>query len=112
MTDLEKLKAKWNKKLLDSGFEDIENSDGSLKNSTDPRTIASALKEKDARQTYYSTAQEFLNVGTFSSLEEYAIWKAHCDGVSFRKIAKELGTTFYRVRSITVKFQKLAKLRK
>lgn len=112
MTKLEKLKDKWNKKLAASGFEDIENPDGTLKNSTDPRTMAYALREKDARETYYGTAQEFLNRGTFTTLQEYAIWKAHCDGVSFRKIAATLGITFYKVRTITNKLQKLAKLRK
>lgn len=106
----EKLKVKWDKKLKDSGFEDIENKDGSLKSSTDPRTIATAMR--DGRAEYYNQAGNFLNTFSFPKPKEQLIWYMHCNGDAFRYIAKVVGVTFYEVRTIVVKYQKLAGLRK
>ena len=108
MGNFEKLKAKWDKKLLDSGFVDLENKDGSLKETIDPRTVANALKDKEAREIYYSMATEFLIKHKFLSRLEKAIWSAHIDGVSFRDIAQISSITFYRVRKIVTELQKLA----
>jgi len=105
-----KLKDKWDKKLKDSGFIDIEKADGSLTVEVHPYTLDNAMR--DNRQTYYSTAQDFLNKTKFSTLLDYSVWKSHVDGVSFRDIARELGVTFYKVRNIVVKFQKLSGLKK
>lgn len=107
-----KLKAVWDKRLLKSGFEDIENSDGSLKATTDTRTIRNALVDQTERETYYSIAVEFLNAHEFSDMIEREIWKEHCDGIGRLSIAKKLNLTFYRVNLIITKLQKLAKLRK
>jgi len=110
MKNFEKLKAKWDQKLIDSGFEDIENKDGTLKREGHPHTIEAGFK--DGRAEYYNQAQEFLNRAKFSTLLDYTVWKMHTDGMSFRNIAKELNLTFYRARNIVTKFQKLAGLRK
>lgn len=110
MTNFEKLKSKWDKKLLDSGFHDIENKDGTLKAEADPRTIANALKGKDSIEAYYSQAREFLNTHRWSNIKDKAIWEGHCNGLSFRAMAKILSLTFYRVRNIVNKLQKQAGL--
>lgn len=110
MKNFEKLKAKWNQKLVDSGFTDIENADGSLKREGHPQTIEQGFK--DGRAEYYNQAQEFLNGAKFSTLIEFTIWKMHTEGISFRDIAAELGLTFYKARNTVIKFQKLAGLRK
>jgi hypothetical protein len=110
MSTLEKLKAKWAKKLLDSGFKDIENKDGSLKAEIDMRTITKAMK--DGTQEYYAQAEYFLNTHRFLSSLEFEVWIAHCDGNSYRKIAEHFELTFYKVRTIITKLQKLAGLRK
>lgn len=106
----EKLKAKWNKKLADSGFEDIENADGSLKPEVDYRSMDSTRGDilHDGRQEYYSIAQDFLNRGKFATLLDYTIWKLHAEGMSYRDIGNELKLTFYKVRSTVKKIQKLA----
>lgn len=109
MKDFEKLKAKWDKKLADSGFEDIENADGSLKVEVHPRTLANAML--DNRQFYYATAQDFLNSCKFTTLLDYTVWKMHTEGISYRTIAAEIGITFYKVRTIVAKLQKKAGLR-
>lgn len=106
----EKLKAKWEKKLKDSGFNDIENADGTLKAEVHPRTIAYALK--DGREEYYNGATTFLDKFKFSSALEKSIWHMHCEGESFRDIATAYDLTFYRVRTVINKLQKLARLRR
>jgi len=110
----EKLKAKWNKKLADSGFEDIERPDGTLKPEVDYRSLDSTRGDNlhDGRQEYYHAAQDFLNRGSFNSLLDYTIWKLHADGISYRAIGKELRATFYKVRTTIKKIQKLAGVRK
>lgn len=105
------LKAKWDKRLAAAGFEDIENSDGSLKATTDTRTIRNALKEKDERETYYSIARAFLHDPEFP--EKYRlIWVDHCEGLGARTIAKRHGITSYKVETAINIVRKLAKLRK
>jgi Mor family transcriptional regulator len=106
----EKLRLKWEKKLKASGFVDIENADGSLKAEVDPRTIAYALK--DGRAEYYSGAAVFLTRFKFASALEKSIWHQHCEGISFRTIAASYDLTFYKVRTIINKLQKLAGLKK
>ena|ERR1700677_398938 len=108
---LEKLKNKWDKKLLDSGFHDIENKDGTLKAEADPRTIANALKGKASIEAYYSQATQFLNAHRWSNNKDKAIWEGHCNGLSFRTMAKLLSLTYYRVRNIVIKLQKAAGLK-
>jgi DNA-binding NarL/FixJ family response regulator len=105
-----KLKAKWDKKLKDSGFVDIENADGTLKNEVDPRTIASALG--DNRAEYYRQATDYHLSHAFDTLTEECVWSLHCEGKSFRQIANHLDLTFYNVRTIINFHQKLAGLKK
>jgi hypothetical protein len=106
----EKLKAKWNKKLADSGFIDIERPDGSLKPEVDYRSLDSTRGDglQDGRQEYYAIVQDFLNRGKFATLMDYTVWKLHAEGLSYRDIGNELKLTFYRVRNIVKKIQKLA----
>lgn len=106
-----KLKAKWDKKLADAGFEDIENEDGSLKATTHPRTVQLALQEKEERETYYRIAAGFLHNHQFENSLERQIWTQHCDGIGARSIAKTLKITAYKAEKIINKLQRLAKLR-
>lgn len=106
MKNFEKLKAKWDKKLLDSGFEDIENKDGTLKSEGHLRTLSRGFK--DSREQYYREAQNFLNTYKFDNKMECGIWNMHSEGTSFRTIASVFGITFYKVRTIVVKLQKIA----
>lgn len=110
MSNFAKLKAEWYRKLSNSGFNDIENADGTLKVTTDPRTITNAIR--DNRIEYYREAKELLNSDIIITALERSIWEAHCEGTSFRDIAKKEKLTFYRVRTIVNLLQKYAGLRK
>lgn len=106
-----RLKAEWDKKLLETGFDDIENEDGSLKASTDSRTIANALKEKEEREAYYIIATQFLHSHQFKNDTEKKIWAEHCEGTGIRNIAKLVKLTNYKTYSTIIKLKKLAGLK-
>lgn len=105
-----KLKKKWDKKLADSGFVDIENSNGTLKAESDPRTIAYALTMGESRQVYYRAATMFLVSYDFPSEQDKNIWTMHCEGMGARVIGNQLGITTYKAESTLTKYKKLAKL--
>lgn len=106
------LKAKWDKKLLDSGFDDIEEEDGTLKYATNPRAIKNALKDKEEREIYYSVAREFLETHAFKNIMHRNIWELHCEGMGKLPIAEKLSVTPYRVEVTINEYRILAKLRK
>lgn len=105
-----RLKTEWEKKLIESGFQDIENADGSLKAAVDPRTISYALQVKESREKYYSIANAFLQTHKFKGPEK-KIWDLHCQAVGARSIASGLNLTPYRVELITDQLKTLAKLK-
>lgn len=107
-----KLKRKWYQKLADVGFEDIEKSDGSLMAEVDPRTISSALKDRENREIYYTIAVTFLGAHIFPTVQEHRIWSLFCDGCSAAIIAEKLGISLYKADSILTKYKKFAKLPK
>jgi phosphopantothenoylcysteine synthetase/decarboxylase len=105
-----KLKSRWYKKLRDSGFNDIENEDGSLKAEVDPRTVANAMNTKESRVEYYEKATEFLATYKGFTAEQRKIWSLHCTGLGAIKIARQLEITLYKADSTLTKLKTLAKL--
>lgn len=109
-TTFKKLKKKWDKKLMESGFVDIENNNGSLKAESDPRTIAYALTIKESRRIYYAAATMFFSTFPFPNNLEKEIWSMHCEGAGAVRISRKLGITIYKAESTLTKYKKLAKL--
>ena len=103
--ELQKLKAEWNQKLKDSGFEDIEDSQERLHrwHNNDFRRID--LDFYNARKQYFEDAQEFLNWYEFNSPEDKIVWELHTAGLPIRQIAEKtnrsksaIGRTIKRLR--------------
>lgn len=107
-----KLKAKWDKKLASTGFNDIENADGSLKASTHPRTIALALQEKEERDAYYTIASQLLHTHPFANAVEKKIWEMHCEGISIRDIMSKLKIGHHKIELVIDEMRKIGKLRR
>lgn len=105
-----KLQAKWDEKLAKSGFVDIENKDGTLKQEINPRTIAMALSQKESVESYFEMASELLNTHQFEEPLERAIWEDHCDGGSLRQASAKYGRSVWAIRKIILKLKSLAKL--
>lgn len=75
----------WQKKLKQSGFEDIENKDRD-RPLINPIWRNKKIKDFEAIQEHFIQATHFLIEGKFESDIEKKIWKAYTDGLSVRKI--------------------------
>ncbi len=85
--NFKKLQALWDKKLKDSGFNDIESRSDSLIQWQDSfhqgyHTEITLQAKKD----YYIAAEHFLNYYPFKNEAEVRIWALHSEGVSIREI--------------------------
>jgi hypothetical protein len=97
------LQAKWAKKLEKSGFNDIEDHDGHLKeyalsgyrrlehqvSATNGDTSA-VYNSINAKTEYYRLATHLLNQDVFKTDNEKYIWKLHSEGVSIRDIKAQV----------------------
>lgn len=103
------LQAKWTKRLRDSGFEDIEESDGNL---IDEDRLSRRLKWSPERiasdAEYYRLATQYLNVGTFKNKKERRIWELHSEGLSIRAISKQVRRTRWFIQSRVEKHRPFA----
>ncbi len=88
------LSKEWAKKLKKSGFEDIETSDGNLRVYDSYKLFQSGPRHCmtpdwiAAKESYYRSAEHFLNRHVFNSPVERKIWALHSEGVSIRNILK------------------------
>lgn len=88
-----KLAELWNKKLEDSGHEEIE--DFTLAEPPLKRNEASLFKSIDPTYynttvLYYAKARDLLNTFDFKTELHRQIWELHSEGVSVREIARAL----------------------
>jgi hypothetical protein len=93
-TEFKDLKDLWYKKLKNSGFEDIERDEYTLKKDLGKNVfrrsnnmVNGSWKDK---QEYYYQAEHFLTNFIFTTELEKAIWKYHSEGLSYRDIADTL----------------------
>lgn len=93
-TKFKKLRAKWEQKLIKSGFRDIENARGDLidhRSTQDTwRRINGSKEVLDAAQEYYYWAGGMVSRGKFQSTLDKKIWKLHAEGFSSRRIAEDV----------------------
>lgn len=88
--DSKRLKELWHQKLKDSGFEDIETTDGRLKRWAYDYARDRSLWSWEAKEAYYRMARYFLNDYEFKTSRERIIWEYHAEGISIRDIVKLL----------------------
>lgn len=89
---LKKLQAKWYRKLKESGFEDIEDTESPKEflkewHSTWFKTHSTPESFKE-RHRCYQQRTYFATSHTFSSELEERVWCLYSDGFSYREIAK------------------------
>lgn len=90
ISEYDKLRAIWYKKLEDEGFQDIEQDEDNLKLWSSRFAQQRSTKLWESKAAYYYMAGNFLVDYKFASKTEQLIWQQHSDGVSARDIAKEL----------------------
>lgn len=92
-TDLVKQQKIWYKKLKDSGFEDIESSEDSLKSYSN-RTFNLTDKNQHGgwqfKAEYYRMASHLLHDHEFKNERQKYIWELHTNGISVRDISRLL----------------------
>lgn len=86
---------KWYDKLKKSGFKDLEWIDpktGLGQNTPYLLTEDSKLKDRynPSEQTYYENALSYYHHGNFKSKLHKFIWKCHAEGISYRKMRKNI----------------------
>lgn len=111
--EFEKLQKKWDKRLKDSGFDDIEQrNDGNLKTWSYKFQRYWSAEAFSAKEDYFRMASHFLYDHTFDSTTEKRIWAMHTEATSYRAIA--IAMRRYRVKvnkdSVNVIIKRLSKL--
>ncbi len=92
-TDFQQLKDTWYAKLKDSGFEDAEANEHSLKSWCTQFSRERSLKSYKAKAEYYYRAEHFLNSHKFASAFDRIVWEYHTNGLSIRDIVNTLKKT-------------------
>lgn len=112
---LAQLIREWDRKLAESGFNDIEDrASGLLKKSAGTISIEESLKKdvpllspegqysssvwKDSQASYFRLAGIYLHTKEFKSQNHKTIWELHAAGRSNPEIAKELRQTVRQIK--------------
>lgn len=102
-SEFKKLKAKWDRRLAESGFHDIENAHGYL---TDHQTALDFSQRIGFKADlvgeiydYYSWAGEMFWYGKFESPLDKKIWRLHAAG----KPTRDIGLVVRRHQSTVVR---------
>lgn len=93
------LQKTWYNKLAAKGFQDIENSNDSLRlyhseYFADPRRHSPISVE--ARENYFRIAGQFYNDHKFENAWDKEVWGMHAEGLSIREIAAKLKRKGYK----------------
>lgn len=94
LTEYDKIRAVWYKRLEEDGFYDIEQDDNNLKVWSLSFVRKRPLELMESREAYYHMARKFLNDYAFADAKERYIWEQHAEGFGTREIAKTLLTSF------------------
>jgi hypothetical protein len=108
-----KLQQLWDRKLAKAGFEDAEDRDnGMLKKWHDPYWRLRFTPESfEERRRYFELATDWLNNGTFETGRHKTAWAHHCEGLSYRDIAKLMKTNYDVIMALVQRCQREAGLR-
>lgn len=109
-----KLQEKWYKKAAKAGHEEIESLDEAerlkkwhcayIQARFTPQTF-------EERRRYFELASNWLNEGTFETGRHKTAWAYHCEGLSYREIAKLMKTNYDVIMALVNRCQKDCGLR-
>lgn len=94
--DFIKLKELWYRKLKESGFKDIERSNGRLKAKAEDLCLLKRYYNEETfkeKQNYYFQASQFYWDYKFESKLQKEIWRLHSEGFSLRQISRRIRTS-------------------
>lgn len=106
--NLAQLRAKWRLKLKESGFDDIEDAKGNLKNFDANRFFVRYEPTTfESIERYYQLANIVLESARFSNILEKSVWRLHTEGLTYREIQEKLDITLYQIGNIVTKYDTL-----
>lgn len=110
---LKDLQAEWYTRLQGEGFIDIEDTerpDAPLKTWHSLKWQNVSRETWESTESYFDQAKELLTTREFETPMHRRIWELHCDGLSKRKIEKELSpeADAYKKSSIGIIIQLIA----
>lgn len=109
------LQAKWDQKLAKSGFDDIEQRDGNLKqwHAHLFHTRARAHEvERQGKEEYFRYATQFLHTYDFETKADKIIWENHSEGKTAPEIAKILSKRkiLFNIRKIRARLTLISEI--
>ena len=99
-----KLLEQWNKKLKDSGFEDVELDEHRLKEYHSSRFVSMGEEFRE-KQRYYQLASQLLHTYPFMNPQSKAIWRMHSGGENVASIVKATGVSKFLVEKLIKRLQ-------
>lgn len=99
----------WRQKLKDSGFNDIENENGVLKDSKFGYRIYEDTDSMyvTAKSQYFYLAAEFLNDHKFDNEIDKKVWELHCEGATCQEITKITNQHRTTANRMILKFKRI-----
>jgi hypothetical protein len=98
-----KLFDKWNKKLVESGHDEIEDfslPEPPLKSWDNFKFKKPSPEQFDAKQSYFQSARTLLEIYEFESEIHRKIWELHSEGFSIRQIVTKINKKKFKRDSI------------
>lgn len=99
--------AKWDKKLAESGFDDIEHRESENLKKHHSYWFAARYSPLafESKRQYYDLATQYLNEGTFETERDKKIWSLHAEGLTYSEIGKIIKLHFTSVGKIVTKLK-------
>lgn len=107
------LLAKWDKKLAKAGFVDQESRETELmhKHHDVYWRLRFTPESFEERRRYFELATRWLHDGTFETGRHKTAWSHHCEGLSYREIAKLMKLDKMKVSEMLRRCQQESRLR-
>lgn len=88
--DFKKLQTEWYKKLEDSGFQDVEQDESTLKEWSLQFLRDRTTRLRESREPYFRLAGHFLHDYQFETDRDRIIWEYHSEGLKVEEIVDTL----------------------
>lgn len=96
---LKALQKQWYKKLAQTGFKDIEDGNGNLRNLSTKLTRVDPAHAA-MTQEYYEAARALMHTNYLKDIKTKIVWGQHAEGNTIESIAKKTGLSIFKVTNI------------
>ena len=93
------LQKQWYKKLAQTGFRDIEDGNGNLRNLSTKLTSVDP-GHAGMTQEYYEAARALMHTNYLKDIKTKIVWGQHSEGSTIESISKKTGLSLFKVAAI------------